>query len=68
MRSSFLKVHDKRTRRLWFLWSSTVGGVDASRCGCTGGCAFFGSNINGHKFFKPTAQDMQDGINIARFQ
>lgn len=37
------------------------------KCGCVGGCAFFGSNRNGFKFFKPSAQDLQDGINIARY-
>ncbi|KAG4067242.1 hypothetical protein HA402_000233 [Bradysia odoriphaga] len=60
---SYLKTHDKRAKRLWFLWS-----VEGTRCGCTGGSAFFGSNINGPKFFKPSAQDVQDGVNIARYQ
>lgn len=62
---SFLKLHDKRHKRLWFLWNS---GFDATRCGCIGGSAFFGNNINGPKFFKPSAQDIQDGINIARYK
>lgn len=62
---SYLKTHDKRAKRLWFLWSISS---DGARCGCTGGCAFFGSNNNGPKFFKPSAQDVQDGINIARYQ
>lgn len=61
---SFLKIHDKRHKRLWFLWNT---GFDAMRCGCIGGTAFFGNNINGPKFFKPSAQDIQDGINIARY-
>lgn len=38
-----------------------------SRCGCIGGCAFFGSNRNGLKFFKPSAQDLQDNYNVARY-
>lgn len=62
---NFLKVHDKRQKRLWFMWSNAPEG---SRCGCTGGSVFFGSNSNGPKFFKPSAQDVQDGINIARYQ
>lgn len=62
---NFLKVHDKRQKRLWFMWSNAPEG---SRCGCTGGSVFFGNNINGPKFFKPSAQDVQDGINIARYQ
>lgn len=37
------------------------------KCGCVGGCAFFGSNRNGPKFFKPSAQDLQEGVNIARY-
>lgn len=61
---NFLKIHDKKHKRLWFLWSSNV---DTMRCGCIGGTAFFGNNINGPKFFEPSAQDIQDGINIARY-
>ena len=40
---------------------------EVNKCGCLGGCLFFGSNRNGPKFFKPSAQDLQDGINIARY-
>lgn len=36
--SSFLRVHDARTRRLWFLWPELK---QKSCCGCLGGCAFF---------------------------
>lgn len=68
---SFLREHDAKHKRLWFLWSnnsnlSSVGG-DTSRCGCIGGCSFFGSNRNGGKFFKPSAQDTSDNYNIARY-
>ncbi|KAJ9593935.1 hypothetical protein L9F63_014649, partial [Diploptera punctata] len=65
----YLRTHDEKHKRLWFLWSGessnpkTVG-----RCGCIGGCAFFGSNRNGAKFFKPSRQDFQDGINMAAFR
>lgn len=38
------------------------------KCGCIGGCAFFGNNRNGPKFFKPSKSDIQDGINIAAFR
>uniref|UniRef100_A0A1I8N1J1 Bridge-like lipid transfer protein family member 1 C-terminal domain-containing protein n=1 Tax=Musca domestica TaxID=7370 RepID=A0A1I8N1J1_MUSDO len=71
---NFLREHDMKYKRLWFLWSNPAttssnitGVVDISRCGCIGGCAFFGSNRNGLKFFKPSAQDLQDNYNIARY-
>lgn len=70
---SFLREHDMKYKRLWFLWSNPTtsanmaGVIDISRCGCIGGCAFFGSNRNGLKFFKPSAQDLQDNYNIARY-
>ncbi|XP_064482137.1 bridge-like lipid transfer protein family member 1 [Ornithodoros turicata] len=35
---SFLRTHDARTRRLWFLWPELNR---KSCCGCLGGCAFF---------------------------
>ncbi|XP_037958120.1 transmembrane protein KIAA1109 homolog isoform X2 [Teleopsis dalmanni] len=67
---NFLREHDAKYKRLWFLWTnngtmSTCNEI--SRCGCIGGCAFFGSNRNGIKFFKPSVQDMQDNYNIARY-
>ncbi|XP_053666304.1 bridge-like lipid transfer protein family member 1 [Anopheles marshallii] len=61
---SYLKVHDEKNKKLWFLWSSST---DPVRCGCVGGCAFFGTNRNGPRFFKPCAQDIQEFINIARY-
>ncbi|EAT39350.1 AAEL008845-PA, partial [Aedes aegypti] len=61
---NYLKLHDERNKKLWFLWANTS---DPIRCGCVGGCAFFGSNRNGARFFKPSAQDLQDFINIARY-
>ncbi|XP_037884226.1 transmembrane protein KIAA1109 isoform X1 [Glossina fuscipes] len=70
---NFLREHDAKYKRLWFLWSANTNAnavgtvVDISRCGCIGGCAFFGSNRNGLKFFKPSAQDIQDNYNIARY-
>ncbi|XP_053696625.1 bridge-like lipid transfer protein family member 1 [Sabethes cyaneus] len=61
---NYLKLHDERARKLWFLWANSS---DPIRCGCVGGCAFFGTNRNGPRFFKPSAQDLQDFINIARY-
>ncbi|CAB0018125.1 unnamed protein product [Nesidiocoris tenuis] len=60
----FLKTHDERYRRLWLLWP----GEKTGRCGCIGGCSFFGSNLNGPKFFRPSRQDATDGLNIAQFR
>ncbi|CAD7085829.1 unnamed protein product [Hermetia illucens] len=63
---NFLRDHDQKSKRLWFLWAAN--GTDLSRCGCIGGCAFFGNNRNGSKFFKPSSQDIHDNYNIARYQ
>ncbi|XP_072481304.1 bridge-like lipid transfer protein family member 1 isoform X3 [Notamacropus eugenii] len=50
----FLETHDRRTRRLWFLWPDD--GVKSKRtrnkCGCLGGCRFFGGVSTGLDFFK----------------
>lgn len=62
VQNSYLKLHDEKSKRLMFLWATTD-----VKCGCLGGCVFFGLNRNGPKFFKPSAQDLQDGINIARY-
>ena len=70
LQNAFLKLHDTRTRRLWFLWNpltdSSEGttpwgaqpnpGSDLSKCGCRGGCAFFGQNANGYRFFEREAE------------
>lgn len=64
---AFLRTHDTRTKRLWFLWPDIARG-GTSRCGCTGGCAFFGSNRNGPRFFKPAPADLTDGVNVASFR
>ncbi|GAB0095271.1 Protein KIAA1109 [Sergentomyia squamirostris] len=61
---NYLKVHDEKSKRLWFLWGINL---ENTKCGCVGGCAFFGSNRNGANFFKPTAQDLHDNVNIARY-
>ncbi|CAG4943461.1 unnamed protein product [Colias eurytheme] len=64
VQQKFLKTHDDKFKRLWFLWPNEGKG---SQCGCNGGCAFFGSNRNGANFFKPCPTDIQEGVNIAMF-
>lgn len=66
LQQKFLKMHDDKLRKLWFLWpemNKTTG-----KCGCTGGCVFFGSNKNGTRFFKPSKKDLEEGANIAAFR
>ena len=68
IQDEFLKMHDRKTRRLWFLWPPDFIVMTASvlgKCGCSGGCRFFGNNRNGPKFFKPSPLDMVEGINTA---
>ncbi|XP_048267008.1 transmembrane protein KIAA1109 homolog isoform X2 [Bombus terrestris] len=67
IQNKYLKLHDEATKRLWFLWPRESG-VKATRCGCIGGCAFFGNNRNGLRFFKPSYHDFQDGINVAAYR
>jgi len=66
----YLKRHDLSTKRLWFLWGDALpsAGKTPAKCGCIGGCAFFGSNRNGPLFFKPSRQDAIEGLNIASFR
>lgn len=62
----FLKTHDDRFKKLWFLWPEL--NKSAGKCGCTGGCVFFGSNRNGSRFFKPSRRDLEEGRNVAAFR
>lgn len=65
----YLRTHDEAFKRLWFLWSGeSTNSKAVGRCGCIGGCAFFGTNRNGAKFFKPSRDDFQDGVNMAAFR
>lgn len=66
----YLKIHDDRTKRLWFLWGNdnATSVKSPAKCGCIGGCAFFGSNRNGPRFFKPCRQDATEGVNTASFR
>lgn len=54
----FLRLHDQRTHRLNFLW-------DSVKCGCVGGCEFFGKNRNGESFFNPSENDLLLNTNVA---
>lgn len=62
----FLKIHDEKLKKLWFLWPEL--NKTSGNCGCTGGCAFFGGNRNGPRFFKPSKKDLDEGLNIAAFR
>lgn len=64
----YLKTHDEKYKRLWFLWPSDSKFLTTGKCGCIGGCQFFGRNRNGQRFFKPGRQDINDGINVAAFR
>jgi len=55
----FVALHDRRTRRLSFLWGGS------SECGCVGGSVFFGSNRNGPTVFHPSDDDFLNSINSA---
>ena len=35
------------------------------KCGCVGGCSFFGANENGIGFFKPSRNDIERKCNVA---
>ncbi|XP_078796524.1 bridge-like lipid transfer protein family member 1 isoform X8 [Oryzias latipes] len=51
----FLELHDAQTKRLWFLWpedASVRNKRGRNRCGCLGGCRFFGGTNMGLDFFK----------------
>ncbi|XP_053317388.1 bridge-like lipid transfer protein family member 1 [Spea bombifrons] len=50
----FLETHDNRTKRLWFLWPDDALKNKRSRnkCGCLGGCRFFGGTATGLDFFR----------------
>ncbi|XP_043249927.1 transmembrane protein KIAA1109 isoform X1 [Colletes gigas] len=67
VQNKYLKLHDEATKRLWFLWPQESG-IKPTKCGCIGGCAFFGNNRNGPRFFKPNYHDFQDGINVAAYR
>ncbi|XP_059373790.1 bridge-like lipid transfer protein family member 1 isoform X2 [Carassius carassius] len=41
----FLELHDIKTKRLWFLWPEEKYKRSRNRCGCLGGCLFFGGSV-----------------------
>lgn len=70
VQDEFLKFHDSKTHRLWLLWPEDV--IEAppkhlGKCGCQGGCEFFGKNTNGVGFFYPKRYT-KDTIAKAVFQ
>ncbi|XP_075785952.1 bridge-like lipid transfer protein family member 1 isoform X10 [Pelodiscus sinensis] len=50
----FLEIHDSRIKRLWFLWpdDNVKNKRSKNKCGCLGGCRFFGGTVTGLDFFK----------------
>nr|XP_033794435.1 transmembrane protein KIAA1109 homolog isoform X3 [Geotrypetes seraphini] len=50
----FLETHDRRSRRLWFLWpeDNVKNKRSKNKCGCLGGCRFFGGTATGLDFFR----------------
>ncbi|KAG7510692.1 hypothetical protein JOB18_028724 [Solea senegalensis] len=51
----FLELHDAQSKRLWFLWPEEAGirnKRNRNRCGCLGGCRFFGGTNFGLDFFR----------------
>ncbi|KAK1791549.1 hypothetical protein P4O66_013549, partial [Electrophorus voltai] len=48
----FLELHDMQTKRLWFLWPEEKYKRSRNRCGCLGGCRFFGGSTGGLDFFR----------------
>ena len=63
LQDSFLKRHDRRSCRLNFLWPAEDGDVLAGKCGCVGGCMFFGSNRRETRVFRPSDSDLRLGVN-----
>ncbi|KAL3880212.1 hypothetical protein ACJMK2_032469 [Sinanodonta woodiana] len=56
IQDKFLRLHDEKTLRLWFLWKERSLNISTQvygKCGCHGGCSFFGNNRNGIGFFQP---------------
>ncbi|XP_074650444.1 bridge-like lipid transfer protein family member 1 [Tubulanus polymorphus] len=67
----FLKLHDQKSHRLFFLWPPDLSKMQAAvigKCGCLGGCKFFGNNTNGLRFFQPSKNDAYEGTNTAVFR
>ena len=64
----FLLKHDEKTHKLWFLWptnTTQAPNTVQGKCGCVGGCTFFGSNESGPTFFKPSRAELESRVNVA---
>ena len=85
LQQKYLKTHDAKQRKLWFLWVNDKPEVSTpqpscskhitshpnlatAKCGCVGGCNFFGNNRNGVHFFRFSRQDVIEGLNMAQFR
>ena len=54
----FLRIHDERFRRLWFLWRRPASeALQYGDCGCIGGCAFLNGRLEGRSFFDSTGSE-----------
>ncbi|XP_065153130.1 bridge-like lipid transfer protein family member 1 isoform X4 [Paramisgurnus dabryanus] len=65
----FLELHDMKTKRLWFLWPEEKYKRSRNRCGCLGGCRFFGGSFGGLDFFRleeitPSSSSAFSSINV----
>lgn len=69
LQAKFLRTHDNKRKRLWFLWGSDtcLNHALEGKCGCSGGCAFFGNNKNGLPFFS-VSSSLDDGFVTAKYQ
>ncbi|XP_013788681.2 uncharacterized protein KIAA1109-like [Limulus polyphemus] len=71
VQDTFLKIHDQKLKHLWFLWPPKEVVAPQSvegKCGCVGGCAFFGKNRNGQIFFQTHKAHMDGSDTVfARF-
>ncbi|KAI0212656.1 hypothetical protein LSAT2_002397 [Lamellibrachia satsuma] len=67
IQDTFLKRYDRRSCRLNFLWPPEDGATLAGKCGCVGGCSFFGNNRNGTTVFQPSDYDSRHGLNSVMY-
>lgn len=51
MKRILISVHMVSVR-LWFLWPEEKYKRSRNRCGCLGGCRFFGGSLGGLDFFR----------------
>lgn len=63
---TFLRQHDLRSKRLWFLWPEKSKQHNCmSKCGCVGGCVFFGNNSRGATFFSSDKAEPRSSLLIS---